>query len=247
MPNDALAALKATRHRLGALPIGLTEKNKTMLRQFNDKRLLRMLVNLPDRLWRHAASELKSSRREFVDLQNALAIDILLAAPMRMKNLTELKFDEHIQWPQGQGKPAVVLFKPEETKNRVPLEFELPLALSDRLHVYRNKFAPTVTGRRPDNVFLTWRGKPRTQATIAVAIEKTVLKYVGVRLTPHQFRHLAAKIILDENPGAYELVRELMGHKNMQTTTNFYAGIDTRRAGRAHLELIAKIRRGDVD
>jgi integrase len=93
-------------------------------------------------------------------------------------------------------------------------------------------------------LFLTWRGKPRTQAAIAVAIEKTVLKYVGVRLTPHQFRHLAAKIRLDETPEAFGLVRDLMGHKNMHTTTNFYAGIDTRRAGRAHLELIAKIRRG---
>jgi integrase len=247
VPGEALAALKAIRHKLGALPIGLTEKNKDLLRQFNDKGLLQRLVNLPDRLWRHAAGELKASRRQFIDLQNALAIDILLVAPLRMRNLTALNFDEHIRWPQGQGKPAVLLFRSEETKNNVPLEFELPDVLSDRLHVYRNKIAPTVIGRRPDHLFVTWRGKPRTQAAIAVAIEKTVLKYVGVRLTPHQFRHLAAKIILDHNPGAYELVRELMGHKNMQTTTNFYAGIDTRRAGRAHLELIAKIRKADID
>ena len=41
VPADALAALKATRQRLGALPIGLTDKNKNVLRQFNDKRLLR--------------------------------------------------------------------------------------------------------------------------------------------------------------------------------------------------------------
>lgn len=245
VPSEALAALKAIRHKLGALPVGLTEKNKDVLRQFNDKGLLRRLVNLPDRLWRHAAGELKASRRQFIDLQNALAIDILLVAPLRMRNLTALKFDEHIRWPQGQGKQAILLFKSEETKNNVPLEFELPAPLSERLHVYRNKIAPTVIGRRPDHIFLTWRGKPRTQAAIAVAIEKTVLKYVGVRLTPHQFRHLAAKIILDENPGAYELVRELMGHKNMQTTTNFYAGIDTRRAGRAHIKLIARLRNID--
>jgi integrase len=247
VPNESLAALKATRHRLGALPIGLTEKNKDLLRQFNDKGLLRRLVNLPDRLWRHAADELKASRRQFIDLQNALAIDILLVAPLRMRNLTALNFDAQIRWPQGQGKPAILVFKSEETKNNVPLEFELPDMLSDRLHVYRNKIAPTVIGRRPDHLFLTWRGKPRTQAAIAIAIEKTVLKYVGVRLTPHQFRHLAAKIILDANPGAYELVRELMGHKNMQTTTNFYAGIDTRRAGKAHVELIAKIKKADIE
>ena len=63
-----------------------------------------------------------------------------------------------------------------------------------------------------------------------------------MKLTPHQFRHLAAKIVLDANPGAYELVRQLLGHKNLKTTTNFYAGIDTRRAGRAHADLIMKIR-----
>lgn len=119
----------------------------------------------------------------------------------------------------------------------------MPLELSDRLVAYRNRIAPAVIGKRPDAVFVTWRGTPRTQAAISVSIEKTVLKYVGVRLTPHQFRHLAAKIMLDHNPGAYELVRQLMGHKNMQTTTNFYAGIDTRRAGRAHCELLSRLKR----
>jgi integrase len=68
----------------------------------------------------------------------------------------------------------------------------------------------------------------------------------GVKLTPHEFRHLAAKIILDANPDAYELVRQLLGHKNMRTTTNFYAGIDTRRAGRAHADLVMKLRQSKM-
>ena len=114
--------------------------------------------------------------------------------------------------------------------------------LADRLQVYRNEIAPAVIGKRPDAVFVTFTGKPRTQAAIKVAIEKTVLRHLGVKLTPHQFRHLAAKISLDDNPGAYELVRQLLGHKNSKTTTNFYAGIDTRRAGRAHADLIMKLR-----
>jgi integrase len=77
---------------------------------------------------------------------------------------------------------------------------------------------------------------------IRVAIQRSVLRYVGIKITPHQFRHLAAKIILDSNPGAYELVRQLLGHKSSKTTTKFYAGIDTRRAGRAHADLIARLR-----
>jgi len=241
--SDRLMALKAIRSRLGAMPSGLTEKNKTLLRQFDDERRLGRLLGLPDRLWRQAARQLKTSRREFVALQDALAIDILLVAPMRMKNLAALNFDDQIQWPHGQGRRAVILVKSEATKNNVPLEFELPLELSDRLVTYRNSIAPAVIGKRPDAVFVTWRGKPRTQAAIATSIEKAVLKYVGVRLTPHQFRHLAAKLMLDHNPGAFDLVRQLMGHKNMQTTTNFYAGIDTRRAGRAHCELLSRLKR----
>src|SRR5262249_48933698 len=106
----------------------------------------------------------------------------------------------------------------------------------------RNEIAPAVIGERANTVFVTFSGRPRKQDTIKMTITKTISRYLGVKLTPHQFRHLAAKIILDNNPGAFELVRQLLGHKNLKTTTNFYAGIDTRRAGRAHADLIMKLR-----
>jgi hypothetical protein len=32
----------------------------------------------------------------------------------------------------------------------------------------------------------------------------------------------------------------------LKTTTNFYAGIDTRRAGRAHAELVMRLRDSDL-
>lgn len=241
-PADAVAKLKALRGKLGTLPSGLTEKNKALLRKFDDPRLIAALVQLPDRLWHAARRALATSRLPFIDLQNALAIDLLIHVPMRMQNLASLTFDTHLHWPQGRRKPALITFGGTETKNDVPLEFEIPTALADRLQVYRNDIAPQVTGTRPDAVFVTFAGKPRSQAAIKVAIQKTVLRYLGVKLSPHQLRHLAAKIVLDANPGAYELVRQLLGHKNLRTTTNFYAGIDTRRAGRAHADLIIKLR-----
>jgi site-specific recombinase XerC len=242
VPADVIATLKQLRSKLGTLPSGLTEKNKALLRQFDDVRLCEMLVELPDRLWQRARRDLAKSRRPFIDLQSALAIDLLIHAPLRMENLSSLNFNEHLHWTQGRGKPALIVFRVDETKNDTQLEFEIPKVLADRLQLYRNEIAPAVTGKRPDAVFVTWAGGQRTQAAIATAIERTVLRLLGVKLTPHQFRHLAAKINLDANPGAYELVRQLLGHKNMKTTTNFYAGIDTRRAGRAHADLIMKLR-----
>jgi len=241
-PADTVAILKALRGKLGTLPLGLTVKNTALLRTFDDPRLIVALIELPDKLWRTARRGLATSRWPFIDVQNSLLVDVLLHAPMRPRNLASLKFDEHVHWPQGHRKPAVITLRGEETKNDVPVVVELPTVLSERLHIYRNEIAPAVTGKRPDAVFVSFKGKPRTQAAIKVAIERTVLRHLGVKMTPHQFRHLAAKIILDNNPGAFELVRQLLGHKNLKTTTNFYAGIDTRRAGRPHADLIMKLR-----
>jgi integrase len=242
VPPEQLAMLKEMRGKLGRVRSGLTEKNKSLLRRFDDPRLLAKLVQLPDVLWRKARRNLAVSTRWFVDLQTALAIDILLHTPLRIGNLSALKFDEHLHWPRGRGKPALLEIRDEETKNEEPLEFELPPVLSDRLHVFRNEIAVAVIGRRPTCLFVAKNGKPRGLRTLGVGIERTAIRRLGVKITPHQFRHLGAEIALDANPGAYELVRQLLGHKALKTTTRFYAGPDTRRAGRAHADLIRKLR-----
>ena len=241
-PVDAIAALKALRGKLGRLPSGLTDKNQTLLRTFDDHRLLMALVELPDRLWNAARRGLAASQSPFIDLQSALAIDLLIHVPLRMHNLAALDFVRHLHWPQGPRRPALVTFGSDETKNDARLEFEIPTVLADRLLAFRNEIAPAVIGERPNVVFVTRTGKPRSQAALMVAIEKTVLRHLGVKITPHQFRHLAAKMELDLNPGAYELVRQLLGHTSQKTTTAFYAGVNTRRAGRAHADLVMKLR-----
>src|SRR5260370_887787 len=103
--------------------------------------------------------------------------------------------------PQGCGKPASVAMRGNETKNSYPLEFESPTALGARLQISRNEIAPAITGERPDALFVAWDGTPITQSALTVRIERAIRKHLGVQMTPHQFRHPAAKIILDANPG----------------------------------------------
>jgi integrase len=242
LPADKLEDLKDLRRKLGSLPPGLTAKNENLLRRFDDPRLLRDLIALPDRLWREASRKPPGSARAFLLFQNALAIDVLIHGPLRMHNLSPLTYDRHLHWPQGQGKPVLLVLGADETKNREKIELELPAVLGDRLWKFRNSIAPRVIGSKPDRIFMTWAGKPRGQGSLALAIAKTVRSRLGIKLTPHQFRHIAAKIYLDQNPGGFELVRQFLGHKNLKTTISAYAGINTKRAGRAHAKLIMQIR-----
>jgi integrase len=105
---------------------------------------------------------------------------------------------------------------------------------------YRDRIVPKVIRRRPERVFVNADGTPKSQSTVAWLIKTYLARRAGIVLTPHQFRHLSAKVLLDAEPGSFENVRQLLGHKNHKTTTNFYAGIDTRRAARHHQHLIEK-------
>ncbi|MGE3159238.1 MAG: site-specific integrase, partial [Xanthobacteraceae bacterium] len=50
---------------------------------------------------------------------------------------------------------------------------------------------------------------------------------VGLRITPHQFRHAAVAIWLKHHPGDYETARRILGHRNIRTTIRFYSGLET--------------------
>ena len=79
---------------------------------------------------------------------------------------------------------------------------------------------------------------PQNQWTVAWLIRTYLKKRAGIVLSSHQFRHLSAKMLLDAEPGNFETVRQLLGHKTLSTTVGAYAGIDSRRAARHHQRLV---------
>jgi integrase len=103
---------------------------------------------------------------------------------------------------------------------------------------YRDRLAPTVIGRRPDCLFVRADGGAKDPSVIAYLIRTYLRKRAGLRLSPHQFRHLSAKVLLDAEPGNFETARQLLGHTSLDTTVTAYAGIDSRRAARHHQRLV---------
>jgi integrase len=85
-------------------------------------------------------------------------------------------------------------------------------------------------GRYEDWLFPGQREGAKGKISFSGQITKAIYKATGVRMTVHQFRHAAGAVILQHRPGEYELVRQLLGHRSVQTTINAYVGLESIQA-----------------
>ena len=239
---EDLAELKRTAAKLPALPFDLTEKNKRVLRQLESDHLRAKLIFLPEQLKARVEKDFASGRPfRFVEAQVGLAIDILLAIPLRSQNLIELEWREHFIQPDG-GKGALVLHIPAVcTKSkRADIDANIPADVAARIRWYRRFLADL--GLDPHgHLFVTRKGDRKTQETLTQQISEAIEKHVGISMTPQQFRHFAAVSYLDRHPDDFETARALLGHA-WSKTTRIYAGSSTRRASRAYGDFLCKQR-----
>jgi integrase len=235
---QVFAELKRLIGRMPAPVLALTAKNKRALRQFDDPAVLRRLYALPERIWTEARREKKPNFRTLAKAQAALAIGILCYVPLRMQNLSALEFDTHLFMRAGPRAISTLELAAGEVKNGTELAFDIPPAVARMLIEYRDRLAPTIIGHRPARLFVNVDGSPKNQATVAGLIMTYLRRRAGIVLTPHQFRHLSAKVVLDAEPGGFETVKQFLGHKSIKTTVGAYAGIDSRRAARRHQYLV---------
>ena len=103
---------------------------------------------------------------------------------------------------------------------------------------YRDHLAPKIIGHRPTRLFVNVDGTPKKQTNLSVLMMEYLRRRAGIVLTPHQFRHLSAKIFIDAHPGGFEIVKQFLGHTSIKTTVSAYAGVDSRRAARRHQQLV---------
>ena len=146
---------------------------------------------------------------------------------MRLANLAALHLEKNVIRVGGPEPTYHLVIPPEDVKNDQPLEYPLPKAVSEMLGRYLTEFRPRLC--RQDNPWL-FPGEGdghKTKGTLSDQIIKRITKALGIRVTPHQFRHLAAAFILEKDPANYEFVRRVLGHKNLETTIRFYVGLET--------------------
>ncbi len=82
----------------------------------------------------------------------------------------------------------------------------------------------------------------KDQSCLSRQVTRAIWQHAGVRVTPHQLRHIAAKLLLDHCPGAYEAVRRLLGHKRTSTTYEHYSGRETKASAEHYNTIVLDLR-----
>jgi integrase len=220
----------------------LTKKNRTLLRAFEDERVLRTLLGLPAKLAAEARRSRLSPVRRVQRMQVALFLELLLNIPLRLQNLSQLEMGRQLLRPGGATKPMQLVFNADEVKNDQSMTFNIPAAAQLLLDEYWQHYRPLIEPGNSGFLFITFGGAMKSADSLRDGVTKAVKRHIGIHMTPHQFRHLAAKLVLDANPGAYLLVQHLLGHKNFKTTAAFYAESQSRNAGRVLDGVLAELR-----
>lgn len=218
--------------------VGLSEKNTAALSQFDDPRVVSRFLNYPDALF-DEANKAKGQKSHLLAQAGAAAL-IFIFAPIRIKNLGNLRIDQNLNWI---NRRLHIHVPGHLVKNGMELNFALPPGPSDRIREYIDRYRTMFQSEANPYLFPGRKG-PKDQSALRKQITNTLFKHTGIRLTPHQFRHVAAKLLLDARPGHYEVVRKLLGHRNLSTAYDHYTGSETQAAVDLYDQVILDRKRG---
>lgn len=249
LPADELEQLSRIQGQINARAStgrdgGMSEKNVVRLHQFDDMRNLAALLSLPERLMARAKAE-PERRSAGLEAMHAVATAILLSFPIRMKNLAALDLDRHVTCRRvGRKKLYSLRIEGAEVKNGTPLEVDLGEKVSSLIEVYLTDFRHLVS-MSPGDALFPQRGAAasRMPSNLSAELSERIGRETGLKVHAHLFRHLAAKLYLDQRPGDYETVRRLLGHKKLETTMSFYARLTNKAAAQRYdTEVLARLR-----
>jgi integrase len=225
--------------RLSTARRGLTAKNRERLRPFDEPQTVALFLGMPQRIRREVEKDPRAPKRKAIDAQIAAAIALLQAVPLRIGNLANIDMRKNLI---ARGKRVYLVVTEADTKNGEPVDFELPATTVEIIAWYIREYRPYLVRAPNDALFPGERSGPKSREGLGAQIKAAVFRFTGLKIHPHLFRHAGAKIFLDQRPGQYEVMRQVLRHRSIETTTSFYAGAETRSAGQLFAAVIDKLR-----
>ena len=223
---------------------GLTPKNRNRLQQFDDGRKVRLLLWFGRGEFARIRKADNGKRLSAVQASIALAVEILLHAPMRISNLAGLSLDRHLRWEKaGRQGCLAISIDGSEVKNRVDLHCVLPNDVSEMVRQYLVTFRPRLVTSDNGYLFPGRGDQPKRSDTLSKQIKRALWQHRRLEVNPHLIRHIVAKITVETTPGNYEDAARLLGHRTTNTTYVHYEGSEQKIAN-AHFHEVLMEQRG---
>lgn len=242
LPEVELVEIKRMGKRIALHQTSMTPRNRTRLRALDDPDRLQALLMLPERIRSEVVQEKEPVQHLAQRLQTAVAIELLIMAPIRIKNLTELRIGVNLLRGRQGG---MTLSLPEaEVKNSVAIEIALPATTARLIDLYLEIYRPLL---EPAGSPWLFPGRSvdghKSMTGLRGQIERAIKLYCGLVVNPHLFRHFAAKLILEANPGAHGQVQRILGQKSIKTALTYYTGLETGAAFNQYDNQVLQLRR----
>lgn len=218
------------------------KRNRDRLAQFDDPENIARLILLPEELLRNA----KHQRRKYdaaMDVMTAAAISLLLYVPLRPRNLAQLEIGtDFFDISASKKEPSFRIDIPAaKTKNSKALTAEIKGPHAESIRVWLCEYRELIYACESTALFLNSDGGQRDPGKLGAHISARIFKLTGIRMTAHMFRHLAAKLILQQKPEAIYQVVQVLNHKKIETTKSFYCSPDNTESFKVYHDLLATI------
>jgi integrase len=239
-PQEEIARM---REMLGRVRPGhqgfMSPRRRAMLAAFDDAQ--RRLA------WHNAASDLMAkaervrgrtglTEEALADMEVALAISILRSLPVRAGNLASIRLKgdasrRNLILPRRRSDPVFVKWDAWEVKNDQCLKAALSDEAVGILRIYLQYYWPYALKLRgladSDFLFPSEAARGHLLPTSLNQGFKKRMAALGLAMTLHLARHLAAKIVLKRDPDKLVVVSQLLGHSSLETTRRFYCEAKT--------------------
>ena len=224
----------------------ITEKNDRCARAALEPQRDEWLLALPAALMEAAHANRADDPKKAAGLAwRAVVIEILTVIPLRLGNIIGLRLDQHLYRPDPRrGRITALMIPPEQTKNSRPIQAPVSPTLAAMLDTWINQFRPLLAD--PACVYLFpgcgAANASLTPQAVRDAVKQVTGQSVGVVLSPHQFRHLAARRFLQDNDGQYEALSRILGHASAATSRRSYAPAEDTPSQQRYDDMIARKR-----
>ena len=212
----------------------MTLKNVERLRQLVLVKQLELL-RLPGVLIENTLKKISQGRcrgEHLVDAQVGVAVALLLSIPVRESNLAAMRLGVHLFLPASKGGEARLLIPSGMVKNRLGIDRFVPVDVTELLRVYVIEILPRIRSNSSSNAVFPGQLDDTTRgaAGLGTHVSRRIQRYIGIEMNLHLFRHFAAVSYLEAHPGEYEVVRILLGNRNLQTVKDYYTSLEKEAA-----------------